>query len=214
MSAAAERLPSAPDPDPWRPPDEDQVVVIHGATWADYQRHLALRDESSVPRLTYSEGRLEIMSPSRSHEKKASRVGHLVEAYCLHAGIEFEALGSWTLEKKEAESGAEPDECYLFGDATLEEEPAVPELAIEVEWSRRAVRKLDVYRKLRVPEVWIWHRRDARISVHVLKSDGYVEVERSEALPQIDVGQLASFLDLPSASAAIRAYRAALVEMG
>lgn len=204
MSAAAERLPPAPD--------EDQVVVIRDATWADYQRLLSLRGESAVPRLTYFEGRLEIMSPSRSHEKKASRVGRLVEAYCLHAGIEFEALGSWTLEKKEAERGAEPDECYLFGDATLDEDPAAPELAIEVEWSRRAIDKLEVYRRLGVPEVWIWHRRSARISVHVLRGGAYVEVDRSQALPGIDLVQLASFLDHPSASAAIRAYRAALAE--
>lgn len=205
MSVAAERLadevPSA---------EEDQVVVLHGAMWADYQRLLAIRGESAVPRLTYLEGRLEIMTPSRSREKTASRVGHLVEANCLHAGIEFEALGSWTLEKKEAERGAEPDECYLFGDAALEEEPEAPGLAIEVEWSRRAVSKLDVYRKLGVREVWIWHRRGGHISVHVLRGDAYAEVERSEALPEIDLAQLASFLDRPTASAAIRAYRAAL----
>lgn len=190
--------------------DEDQVIVIEGATWADYQRLLAIRGDSSVPRFTYLEGRLEITSPSRSHEKKASRVGRLVEVYCLHAGIEFEALGSWTLEKKEVERGAEPDECYLFGAAALEEDPSAPQLAIEVEWSRHAVRKLDVYRLLRVPEVWIWHRRSDRISVHVLRDDGYVEAERSNALPDLDLEQLVSFLDHPTASAAIRAYQAAL----
>jgi len=205
MSVAAERLPDeAPSP------DEDQVVVLQGATWADYQRLLAIRGERAVPRLTYRRGRLEIMTPSRSHEKTASRVGHLVEAYCLHAGIEFEALGSWTLERKEAERGAEPDECYLFGEAALEDDPAAPQLAIEVEWSRHAVGKLDVYRELRVAEVWIWHRRSGRISVHVLRGDDYADVERSEALPGLDLAQLASFLDRPTASAAIREYRAAL----
>jgi Uma2 family endonuclease len=205
MSAPAEKL-AQPAPRP----DEDQIVALDGATWADYQRLLAIRGESSVPRLTYLEGRLEIMTPSRSHEKTASRVGHLVEAYCLHVGIEFEALGSWTLEKEEAERGAEPDECYLFGEAALLDEPEAPQLAIEVEWSRRAIRKLDVYRKLAVPEVWIWHRRGGRISVHVLSDDAYVEVERSQILPGLDLEQLASFLDRPTASAAIRDYRAAL----
>ena len=205
MSVAAARLPEAPPLS-----DEDQVVVLEGATWADYQRLLAIRGERSVPRLTYLEGRLEIMSPSRFHEKTASRVGHLVEAYCMHAGIEFEALGSWTLEQKEAERGAEPDECYLFRAAALEEDPAAPQLAIEVEWSRRAVSKLDVYRKLHVPEVWIWHRRTRRISAHVLRGDAYEDAPQSEVLPDIDLEQLASFLDQRTASAAIRAYRAAL----
>ena len=189
---------------------EDQVVVLHGVTWADYQRLLGIRGERAVPRLTYLEGRLEIMSPSKFHEKKASRVGRLVEAYCLHAGIEFEALGSWTLEKKEAERGAEPDECYLFGDAALDEARSAPDLAIEVEWSRRIVNKLDVYAQLGVPEVWIWHRRSARISVHLRAGDGYVDAERSRALPALDLEMLASCLDEPTASAAIRAFRAKL----
>jgi Uma2 family endonuclease len=205
MSALVEkRADQAPSP------DEDQIVALHGATWADYQRLLAIRGESSVPRLTYLEGRLEIMTPSRSHEKTASRVGRLVEVYCLHVGIEFEALGSWTLEKKEAERGAEPDECYLFGDSALLDDPEAPQLAIEVEWSRRAIRKLEVYRKLAVAEVWIWHRRGGRITVHLLQDDTYVEVERSHVLPDLDLEQLASFLDRPTASAAIRDYRAAL----
>jgi Uma2 family endonuclease len=205
MSVAAERLPEPPPP-----PSDDQVVVLEGATWADYQRLLAIRGESAVPRLTFLEGRLEIMSPSRSHEKTASRVGCLVEACCLQAGIEFEALGSWTLEKKEAERGAEPDECYLFGEAALQADPVAPQLAIEVEWSRRAVNKLDVYRKLGVPEVWIWHRRSGQLSVHVLRGEQYEVVDQSEALSGIDLTQLASFLDRPTASEAIRAYRAAL----
>lgn len=210
MTAAAERLEEPTANDDERVLDEDQVVALDGATWADYQRLLAIRGDRSVPRLTYLEGRLEIMTPSRSREKTASRVGRLVEAYCLHAGIEFEALGSWTLERKDVERGAEPDECYLFGDAALDEDPQAPQLAIEVEWSRRATSKLDVYRRLSVPEVWIWHRRSSTVSVHVLRGDAYVEADASEVLQGLDLAQLASFLDRPTASAAIRDYRAAL----
>lgn len=207
MSTAAERLPGSPSP-----PVDDQAVVFEEATWADYQRLLGIRGERSVPRLTYLEGRLEIMTPSRSHEKTASRVGRLVEVYCLHAGIEFEALGSWTLEKKDVQRGAEPDECYLFGQAAVDGEADRPQLAIEVEWSRRAIDELEVYRKLGVPEVWIWHRSSAQISVYVLRDETYQGLQRSEVLPGIDLHQLASFLDQPTASAAIRAYQAALTD--
>ena len=44
-------------------PVADNIVVIYGATWADYQRLLELRGEASVPRLAYLEGALEIMTP-------------------------------------------------------------------------------------------------------------------------------------------------------
>ncbi len=188
---------------------EDQVVVLSGATWADYQRLLAIRGESCVPRVTYLEGRLEIMNPSRFHERAKSRIGRLVEVFCLHHDIPFEALGSWTLERKEEERGAEPDECYVFGG----EERDVPDLALEVVWTRRAISKLEVYRKLGVPEVWIFE--SGVIRVYVLESEAgreaaYQEVESSRALPQIDLAALVSFLGRPTASEAIKAYRASL----
>ncbi len=83
-----------------------------------------------------------------------------------------------------------------------------PDLAIEVVWTAGGLRKLDIYRKLGVGEVWYW--REGRITVHLLRGDDYVESETSEALPGIAVGQLASFLGRPTTSAATPAYRDAL----
>lgn len=56
-------------------PHEDHSVLLRDATWADYERLLAPRGESSAPRLTYLEGALEITSPSRSHESLKSVIG-------------------------------------------------------------------------------------------------------------------------------------------
>lgn len=186
-------------------PLEDKIVVLRGMRWSDYQRMLEARGEASVPRLAYLEGGLEIMTPSRPHESLKSRIGRLVEVWCLEKGIEFSPYGSWTLEKKAAERGLEPDECYVFGSAA---EPERPDLAIEVVWTAGGLSKLDIYASLAVPEVWFWRR--GRISIHVLEGDTYVEAATSSVLPGIDLVQLASYLDRPTASEAIRAYRAAL----
>lgn len=48
-------------------PKEDHFVRLRGVSWSDYQRLLEIRGECSTPRITYLEGLLEIMSPSRSH---------------------------------------------------------------------------------------------------------------------------------------------------
>ncbi len=48
------------------------------------------------------------------------------------------------------------------------------------------------------------------MTIHVLQSDGYQEVAQGQVLPGIDVSELASFLDRPTASQATREYRAAL----
>jgi Uma2 family endonuclease len=190
-------------------PHEDHFVVLSGVTWADYQRVLELRGDRSAPRITYLEGRLEIMSPSRTHESIKSLIGSLVETYCLERAIEFSTYGSWTIEDKDADRGAEPDECYVFGEAS---DPKRPDLAIEVVWTSGGINKLEVYRALGVREVWYW--RKGRITPFVLRSGRYEEGSASEALPGIDLAELASFLDRPTTSAAIRAYRDALRATG
>ena len=188
-------------------PVDDKIVVVRGLSWSDYQRLLEVRGDASVPRYAYLEGDLEIMTPSLPHASIKSRIGRLVEVWCLERGIDFSPCGSWTLENKAKESGIEPDECYVFGNLG---EPTRPDLAIEVVWTSGGVKKLEIYFKLGVREVWFWRR--GRISVHTLEAERYSEAPGSSVLPGIDLEQLVSFLDRPSASQAMREYRAALAK--
>jgi len=186
-------------------PCEDQFVHLGGVTWADYERLLEIRGDSSAPRITYLEGTLEIMSPSAPHESIKSTIGCLVEVWCLERDIEFTSYGSWTLKSSRKKRGAEPDECYVFGEVPKKKRP---DLAIEVIWTYGGIDKLDVYRKLGVPEVWYWD--EGRIAVHRLRGERYAAVARSVVLRGIDLEQLATFLDRPTTSRAIRDYRNAL----
>lgn len=195
----------APTVDAGSAPREDHFVRLHGATWADYERLLEIRGENSAPRIAYLEGELEIMSPSRSHEAIKSTIGCLVEVWCLERGIEFSTYGSWTLKNERRERGAEPDECYVFGE---DPDPERPDLAIEVIWTSGGMNKLEIYRALGVAEVWHWRR--GRIDVSLLTDEGYEPAAASRALPGIDLEQLASFVERTTTSEAIRAYREAL----
>lgn len=185
---------------------EDQVIQLAGVTWADYERLLEIRGESSIPRFTYLEGVLEIMSPSRDHEQIKSILGRLFEAYCLDKGLHFLPLGSWTLKEKKVERGAEPDECYVLG--ADPSKATRPDIAIEVIWTSGRLNKLEVYRKLGVQEVWHWTK--GRLTPHALRGDRYERLARSELVPGLDLGLLVSFLDRPTAYDAIQGYRAAL----
>ena len=186
-------------------PNDDHVVLLHNAAWSDYQRVLELRGDRSVPRLAYLEGVLQLMSPSRDHEAIKSLIGRLVEVWCLEHNIEFSVFGSWTLESKQDERGVEPDECYIFGDPRGVQRP---HLAIEVIWTSGGLDKREIYRKLGVAELWFWRR--GRIVVYVLRDETYEESPHSQVLPGIDLVELIGFLDRPTASRAIREYRAAL----
>ena len=185
-------------------PSEDHIVRIDGAMWDDYERLLELRGDRAAPRITYLKGTLEIMTPSRDHEGIKSLIGRLVEAYCLHAGIRFMPYGSWTIQERKEERGAEPDECYVFGG----EDADRPHLAIEVVWTSGRLDKLEVYRTLGIEEVWYW--RKGRIQPYALRGDRYQPIERSGLLPGLDLDLLVQFLDRPTAYDAIREFRAAL----
>jgi Uma2 family endonuclease len=186
-------------------PVDDHIVLFPAADWSDYQRLLRVRGERRRPRLAFSQGVLELMSPSREHEALKSLIGCLVEVWCVERGVEFNVYGSWTLESPETERGVEPDECYVFSG---EREPQRPDLAIEVIWTSGGLDKRDVYRALGVRELWFW--RKGRLTAHALRGQGYEEIPGSEVLPGIDLDELTSFLDRPTVSQAIRDYRAAL----
>jgi Uma2 family endonuclease len=192
-------------PAPRAETDHDHIVVLAGATWADFQRVLEVRGERPVPRLAYLEGSLELMTPSRTHESVKSMIGCLIEAWCLERGLDITPYGSWTLESKRADRGVEPDECYVLGDSP---EPERPDLAIEVIWTSGGVDKLDVYRRLGVAEVWVW--RDATFALFALRGEQYEQIPGSELLPGLDHEQLAQFIDLKPMTRAVRAYRKTL----
>jgi Uma2 family endonuclease len=183
----------------------DDIVILRGATWADYQRMLEIRGEHSVPRLRYMEGVLELMTPSRTHERIKSIAGCLVEAWCFLRGVEITPYGSWTLENKAVDRGVEPDECYVVGD---DSEPERPDLAIEVIWTSGGLDKLELYRKLGVREVWIW--KQGRFETYALRGERYESMAGSEVLAGIDLEELARYVGVTPMSRAVREYRAVL----
>ncbi len=179
---------------------------FYGVTWADYQKMQEIRGERRRPKLAYLQGTLELVTTSRKHERIKSWVGCLVEAWCLERDIEFGPYGEWTLEDDAKEVAAEPDKCYIFG--ADQEGKNRPDLVIEVVLTSGGIRKLDIYHALRIPEVWFWKK--GCIQVYARRDAGYDAVAASDLLPGLDLDELVSFLDRPSASRAIGDYRSAL----
>lgn len=183
----------------------DQRLVMYNVPWTAYEAQLALRGDAPVPRVAYLDGVMELMSPSREHERIKSYLGRLVEAYALERDVDLSPYGAWTLRRAPRASGLEPDECYILG---ADQRAERPDLAIEVMWTHGGLDKLEIYRRLEVPEVWIW--RDGALLVHLLRAGAYEQVDHSEQLPGIDLALLVSFLDRPTAMQAVRGYRDAL----
>ncbi len=179
----------------------DQSVVITSVSWRTYVNLLEDLAESSMPHLTFDRGTLEIMSPTKKHERLNRVLSQLVEVLTDELGIDMENLGSTTFKREDLERGFEPDSCFYFEQAELvrskEEldlslDPS-PELVIEIDVTSASIHKDPIYAQLGVREVWRYDGHDLRIGK--LVGEGYVASERSEALPLVTATVLSQFLE-------------------
>lgn len=66
--------------------DHDDRVHLHEVSWEDFERLLAMRGERAGVRVAYLGGEVELMSPSRSHERIRSMLGRLLSAPAPRSG--------------------------------------------------------------------------------------------------------------------------------
>ena len=174
-------------------------MLLEEVPWAAY---VGLRDaiESPGVRMTYLEGRLEIMTPSRGHEVEKKLIARLLELFCLERGIPLYGYGSTTFRKEEERRGLEPDECYSRG-----ADRETPDVALEVVKTHGSLDKLEVYRGLGIREVWIFE--DGAFRLFTLAGDRYQPIAASAVFPEVPLDRLAHFAVAPDQHAAVVAFR-------
>ena len=189
--------------------DPEEKRLITGVSWEQYEALLAALDDSPAYRVTYLDGVLEIVSPSRRHESEKERIGTLLELYFMETDTAFFPLGSTTLRSGGRRGGAEPDKSYCLGT-----EKDFPDLAIEVVITSGGLDRLAVYSRLGVPEVWFWqedrfslyHRREDKPAAF-LQTSGYELIAHSQLLPGLDIALLATCVRHPHPLTAAKEFR-------
>ena len=156
---------SSPDSSPL-----SQHIVVMGE-WGHFEL-IQQGFEHSKARLSYYDGRIEIIMPGRFHELFRSVIGMLIEAYLFDREINFIPTGSMT-QKVEKIASAEADESYEIGEFKL---------SIEVRVTSGSILKLRTYRALGVHEVWFWE--DGVLAIYHLKNDEYVKYDSSQ-IPEL-----------------------------
>ena len=169
--------------------DQDQCVALHGVGWEGYSTILQLRGDRRFPRMVYLDGTVWLMAPSSPHERLKKRLGWFVETVVVALDMPFIAAGSTTLRRKAKRGGVEGDETYYIANAAhisgkdeinLKTDPP-PDLAIEAVYRHEADAAVEVYRRIKVPEVWICD--EAGLVILVLQSNGsYTESPTSAFL--------------------------------
>ena len=175
-------------------------VVLSGISWSTYES-LVAETKSHGTRLTYDRGYLEMMSPSREHERLKRYIGRMIETATEELGIPMSSASATTLKAQWEERGLEADESYYIAneprvrgrdEIDLRVDPP-PDLAIEVDISTSSLDQLSIYADLGVPEVWFYD--GTTLKVHQLQSDGkYAQQARSPSFPFLPLEEIERFL--------------------
>ncbi|MFN7892168.1 MAG: Uma2 family endonuclease [Pirellula sp.] len=175
-------------------------MVLENVSWETF---VALADErrGSVPRMTYSEGVLEMMSPKRKHENIGRLIGRMVEAYSEIKGIEILSVASVTVKRSDLKKAYEADESYYVTsidqvlakeELDFEVDPA-PDLVVEVELTSSAIEKMELFAAMQVREVW---RHDGTsVQFYRWLNGRYNLIPTSVELPGLDAALINRFLE-------------------
>ncbi|BAZ00950.1 hypothetical protein NIES37_49480 [Tolypothrix tenuis PCC 7101] len=163
---------------------ETSYVLLYNVSWEQLEQ-LDVTLAGTSARLTYLDGILEIISPlSDDHEDYKKTLAMLLEVYMRAKNIRFYGRGSATIGKQEDKTRREPDESYNLGT-----KKSIPDLIVEITVTSGGINKLEIYQRLRVPEVWFWE--DGLLSVYCLQGDSYIKVSKSTLLPDLNLDILA-----------------------
>jgi Uma2 family endonuclease len=166
---------------------KDKLFIFSNTSWEEYEAILQQKANSSAYRISFLNGVLKIMSPSRNHEIIKDFIYLLIISYCDAIELDYYPIGSTTLKQKDKSVGKEPDTSFCFN--SLKQ---IPDLAVEVVFSSGSLEDLEKYQKLGVKEVWFWI--NDRLEIYVLIDNNYQQQNSSYNLSNLDAKLLEKYI--------------------
>lgn len=163
----------------------DRTIRLAGMDWANYEQLLS--DEYPGYRVSFLNGIITLVSPSKNHKRIAEVINCLIIAYCRELRLLYYPMRLTTLKQKPL-VGKESDVSYAFGT-----DKDIPDLAIEVVFSSGGIEDLKKYRILGVSEVWFWQNNE--LTFYRLQDSGYQEIAVSVCLPKLNAKELVTFVN-------------------
>lgn len=188
-------------------PKKESPLLFEGMTWREFKAVEQLLDRPGY-RLSFLDGVLEIRRmPGEPHQTVKERIGALLEFYLLMAGFDFTPTGSMTLESEGVAVKREADESYKLAPGRTN-----PDLAIEVVFTSGGINKLEIYKRLKIKEVWFWE--DGVLELYHLRGEGktlhYEQIKSSEEVKGIDLDLLLRCITMVNHVDAIKTFQNAL----
>jgi Uma2 family endonuclease len=169
-------------------PETGQRIILHGISWATYERLLADFQDSHAAHFAYDRGVLEIMVLSFEHEKINRLIHTLFEIIANEWEVDFENAGSTTFKREDLARGFEPDTCFYVQNVErvrgkkeidLTTDPP-PDVVIEIDISSPSLDKFPIYAQIGVSEIWRYN--GTTLTIFALDNGEYFAQEASRAL--------------------------------
>jgi Uma2 family endonuclease len=192
---------------PTRAGDGEHCVALRDIGWKGYVTLLRLRGERPMPKMVYLDGTVWLMSPSFPHERLKSRLGQFVTEVVVGLAIPCVPAGSTTLRRRAKEAGVEGDQTYYLANEErirgkdtirLRTDPP-PDLAMEAVYTHGAEEAIEVYRRIRVPELWIYDEADLVILI-LQANRKYSRSATSAAFPFLSASEIHDWVSRPQST--------------
>jgi Uma2 family endonuclease len=178
----------------------EQRVLLQNVSWQLFEYLLAELGEVRASRLAYDQGMLEIMSPLMPHESSNRLIERLIIVLVEELNLNVKSVGSMTCKREDLGRGAEPDSSYYIQnellvrskeEIDLNQDPP-PDLVLEVEYSKSALDKLQLYAAMGVPEFWRYD--GSSLQIYQLKAGQYIKCDNSPTFAPIRTSEIPRFL--------------------
>ena len=192
--------PVAPSAQPLWTIEAGQRLILDNVDWNAYEAigeapsWIGRRLHDVQPR------EAQIITLSHEHERFKYLIGRLIDSLGEEFDVPIAGFGSPT-HKQPPDRGLEPDQCYyhrnfdrvrLLKRIDLTRDPP-PDLAVEIDVTHSSVNRMDLYARLRIPEVWRFINDS--IQMYQLGDDGkYAVIECSPTFPAVPIPELERFI--------------------
>ena len=175
---------------------EAAVLVLDGISWDDYELLLEDFEERPGVRVTYNQGRLEIVTTSSEHEQWKEFVLRLVQVLCEELGLNLQSYGGTTWKRKR--------------DLNLLVDPPT-DVVVEIDKSNQSLSKFPIYATFGVPEIWRCDVKRDTVQIYELSGvKSYVEIPSSRSFPILTNSVLTTYIErsrIDGQMAALAAFR-------
>jgi Uma2 family endonuclease len=176
------------------------ILTLSDVGWEEYEHLIQAVGEAPSLRISYDQGRMQIMTLSFKHEYYAHIIEHLIGRLSSILRRKVFFFGSATLKKQKRLKGAEPDACFYVQSAPiignkinldLRVDPP-PDVVLEVDIHHESFSRFHIYEGLGVPE--LWHYDEQTLTIYQLREGRYESVTTSIAFPMLTSAVLTEFL--------------------